>query len=105
MEINKIEDLIPYRVALQELWLKEEFQPVMGLLNSLKEEALSWARYDTTKESADTVKAISTKISTQLRVVETLLELPQRLRTLEEQLKHQEDQTLKMRRSQEGGEV
>jgi gas vesicle protein len=105
MEINKIEDLIPYRVALQELWLKEEFQPVMELLNSLKEEALSWARYDTTKESADTVKAISTRISTQLRVTEILLELPQRLRTLEEQLKHQEDQTLKMRRSQEGGEV
>lgn len=78
---------------------------MMELLNSLKEEALSWARYDTTKESADTVKAISTRISTQLRVTEILLELPQRLRTLEEQLKHQEDQTLKMRRSQEGGEV
>jgi gas vesicle protein len=105
MEINKIEDLTPYRVALQELWLKEEFQPVMGLLNSLKEEALSWARYDTTKESADTVKAISTKISTQLRVVETLLELPQRLRTLEEQLQHQGSQKLKMERSQERGEV
>jgi gas vesicle protein len=92
-------------VALQELWLKEEFQPVMGLLNSLKEEALSWARYDTTKESADTVKAISTKISTQLRVVEILLELPQRLRTLEEQLQHQGSQKLKMKRSQERGEV
>jgi hypothetical protein len=78
---------------------------VMGLLNSLKEEALSWARYDTTKESADTVKAISTKISTQLRVVEILLELPQRLRTLEEQLKHQDSQTLRMKRSQEGGEI
>jgi gas vesicle protein len=105
MEINKIEDLIPYRVALQELWLKEEFQPVMGLLASLKEEALSWARYDTTKESADTVKAISARVSTQLRVTEILLELPQRLRTLEEQLRHQEAQTLKMRHSQEGGEV
>jgi gas vesicle protein len=92
-------------VALQELWLREEFQPVVGLLNSLKEEALSWARYDTTKESAEIVKAISTRISTQLRVAETLLELPQRLRTLEEQLKHQEAQTLKMRHSQEGGEV
>jgi gas vesicle protein len=105
MKINKIEDLIPYRVALQELWLKEEFQPVMGLLNSLKEEALSWARYDTTKESADTVKAISARVSTQLRVTEILLELPQRLRALEEQLNHQEVQTLKMKRSQEGGEV
>lgn len=78
---------------------------MVGLLNSLKEEALSWARYDTTKESAEIVKAISTRISTQLRVAETLLELPQRLRTLEEQLKHQEAQTLKMRHSQEGGEV
>jgi gas vesicle protein len=92
-------------VVLQELWLKEEFQPVMGLLHNLKEEALSWARYDTTKESADTVKAISTRISTQLRVAEILLELPQRLRVLEEQLKHREAQTLKMRHSQEGGEV
>jgi hypothetical protein len=77
----------------------------MGLLHNLKEEALSWARYDTTKESADTVKAISTRISTQLRVAEILLELPQRLRVLEEQLKHREAQTLKMRHSQEGGEV
>jgi gas vesicle protein len=92
-------------VALQELWLKEEFQPVMELLNSLKQEAISWARYDTTKDSADTVKAISVKISTQLRVVETLLELPQRLRELEKQLEHQEAQTLKMKHSQEGGEV
>jgi hypothetical protein len=78
---------------------------VVGILNSLKEEALSWARYDTTKESAETVKAISVKISTQLRVTEILLELPQRLRTLEEQLGHQEAQTLKMQRSQEGGEI
>jgi DNA mismatch repair ATPase MutL len=92
-------------VALQELWLKEEFQPVMGLLSSLKEEALSWARYDTTKESADTVKALSARVSTQLRVTEILLELPRRLRTLEEQLKHRESQTLRMHHSQEGGEV
>ena len=78
---------------------------MMGLFNSLKEEALSWARYDTTKESADTVKAISARVCTQLRVAEILLELPQRLRTLEEQLKHQEAQTLKMKHSQEGGEI
>jgi len=77
----------------------------MGLLNSLKEEALSWARYDTTKESADAVKAISTKISTQLKVAEILLELPQRLRTLEEQLEHQKARVTKMKRSQEGGEI
>lgn len=77
----------------------------MGLLNRLKEEALSWARYDTTKESADTVKAFSVKISAQLRVVEILLELPQRLRELEKGQEHKEAQTLKMKRSQEGGEV
>ena len=105
MEINKIEDLIPYRVSLQELWLKEEFQPVVEMLKNLQREAFNWARFDTTKLSAEEVKALSVRISTQLRVTEVFLELPQRLRALDEQQKYQEASVLKMRQSQEGGEI
>src|SRR5208283_824840 len=105
MQVNKLEDLVPYQRSLLELWGREEFQPVMGLLNRLKEEAISWARYDAVNETAEKVKATSAKISTQLRLVEMLIELPERLKVVAKIAERQKAQGMRLVNTVEGGEL
>jgi hypothetical protein len=105
MEINKLEDLIPYQRSLAALWDREEFQPVLGLLNRLKEEAISWARFDATAVEAENVKAASTRISTQLRIVELFIELPERLTNLAKTAEQNKTKLVQMKNTVEGGEL
>jgi len=54
---------------------------------------------------ASTAKAGASTISTELRFTGLLLNLPTRLKELEEQIKQKEQLVLKMKHSQEGGNV
>jgi hypothetical protein len=105
MEIKTVADLIPYRPSLQELWLKEEFQPVLILLARLRQEAISKIENMPPNLEASTAKAGASIISTELRFTGLLLNLPTRLKELEEQIKQKEQSVLKMKHSQEGGNV
>ena len=105
MEIKTVADLIPYRQSLQELWLKEEFQPVIQLLSSLRQEAISKIESMPVNLEASTAKAGASIISTELKFTGLLLNLPTRLKELEEQFNQKEQTALKMKHSQEGGNV
>jgi hypothetical protein len=106
MKITKIGDLIPHRQSLQELWGKEEFQLVLGLLLVLKQEAVdSFASARLIDVSAENVKTASARLQTQYNLASLLLELPTRLKVLEEQKEQREQANTKMSQAQEGGEL
>ena len=78
---------------------------MLGLLNRLKEEAISWARFDATAVEAENVKAASTRISTQLRIVELFIELPERLTNLAKTAEQNKTKLVQMKNTVEGGEL
>ena len=105
MEINKVGDLIPYRLSLKELWVKEEFQPVLGLLNSLKEEAILEFRMLELSENAEEVKTHVAILKTQLNIAGMFLQLPTVIKEAEEQIAQKEKHSMRLRQSQEGSNL
>ena len=72
----------------------------------LKEEAtLSWAGARLIDVSAETVKTVTATLQERFRLTSLLLELPARLKAMEEQEEKQRTQVAKMTQAQEGGEL
>ena len=105
MEINKVGDLIPYHKSLKELWDKEEFQPVLGLLSSLKEEAIVGLRVLDLKLSAEEVKTHAAILKTQLNLANMFLQLPAVVKEVEQNIEAQKNKVVAFKNSQEGGEL
>lgn len=105
MEIKTVGDLIPYRQSLLELWGKEEFQPVLSLLSSLKEEGVTFLR--TTKVDAPEaeLRARVATIKTQINLAGMFLELPAVVKEVEEQLERNANKLTQIKEAQEGGEI
>ena len=105
MEINKVGDLIPYRQLLKELWGREEFQPVLGLLNSLKQEAIDGVRILNLQKSAEEVKTHIAILKTQLNLANMLLQLPEVVEEIEENIEAQSRKVTTFKSSQEGSNL
>jgi hypothetical protein len=114
-EIRKLEDLIPYRDSLVELWAEARFQPVLTLLSSLYKEAMDEILMrDYTAEhslvgvgsNADSrsVVWVATKTA-QAKVYSTLFNLPVALEEIERNLEKAVEFKKKMVRSTEKGGI
>lgn len=105
MEIKSVADLVAYRQSLKELWGKEEFQPVLAFLSSMKEEGVNGVRAVNLKESAEDVKAVVATLKTQINFAHLLLNLPEAIRLAEEAIEKQDQRKLAYMKSQEGGSL
>jgi len=105
MEINKVADLIPHRKFLQELWAREEFQPVLAYLSRMRQEAFdSFVAIDFTKP-AEEVKTLAAMYVMQLKSFSTMAQLPNLLKQLEYTDEERAAKVVAMKNSQEGGEL
>ena len=105
MEINRIQDLIPYHKSLVDLWEQEGFQPVRLFLKAMREEALIGFRTLELKEPAETVKTRTAVLRTQYNLANLLLELPKAIKDAEALQEMQEQQKMKFKDAQEGGTI
>lgn len=88
------------------MWDKEEFQPVLALFNSLKEEAImDIRRADITGDSAENIKALAGAIKIKINMTSMLIELPERIKEIEEQQGREKTKLSAMKAAQEGGTV
>ena len=104
MEIKTVGELIPYRASLKELWGKEEFQPVLALLNSLKQEAIDGVRALEIKEGFATGVRISS-LKTQLNLANLFVNLPDVIKDVEDNQERIGQKIAQMKKAQEGAEV
>lgn len=105
MEIRQVGDLIPYRSSLKDLWDKEEFQPVLKLLSSMKEESVLGVRALNLTEDAETVKTKVAVLKTQLNFANMMLELPAVIKETEEQIERNKVQKHRIANAQEKGDI
>ena len=78
---------------------------MIQLLSSLRQEAISKIESMPVNLEASTAKAGASIISTELKLTGLLLNLPTRLKELEEQIEHEEQAVLKMKSAQEVGNI
>ena len=107
LEINKLEDLIPYKDSLKELWQEERFQPVLAFLSSLGKE-----QYDTLLSVPSYINTESTKTlltmavaSARANILNVLVILPEAIRRVEKQLEEQKALKERMARATEQGGI
>ena len=107
MEIKTVGDLIPYRQSLLELWGKEEFQPVLALLCSIKEEAVTSFRIldRLGEEDAVQVKAKLAVARSQYNLAAMLEKLPDVIKETENQIQQTQAKKLAVVQAQEKGEI
>jgi len=105
MEISKVGDLLPYRKSLQELWEREEFQPVLAYLSRVRQEAYE-AMCALNLLDSDEVIAAKTRIQvTQLKSFNSVLQLPQVLKEIEDRNERVASKLEQYQASQERGEL
>ena len=105
MEIKQVGDLIPYHKSLQELWDKEEFQPVLAFLSSIRDEALTEFRSADSKSKERILRATFATTKTQFNLAAMLLELPKVVKFAKDQIEQQGKAKLRFVESQETGEI
>ena len=102
MEIKQVKDLVPYRASLRELWAREEFQPVLAWLSSLRQEAFENIGAIDFKEPAESVKTKAAIEVQRLKDFSTMLYLPTQLEAIVQQEERIKDKMQKYQASQEG---
>src|ERR1700735_836422 len=70
-EIKGIADLVPYHKSLKELWAREEFQPVLGLLASLRADAEMEVKRANIERPAEDCKAALAMIRIKLNLLDS----------------------------------
>jgi hypothetical protein len=106
MEIKQMGDLIPYHKSLQELWDKEEFQPVLAFLSSLRQEALdSFRTANLYQYSAEHVKTKISSDKTQYNLANMLMYLPDVIKEAKELILKRTTKFEAFEQSQETGEI
>jgi hypothetical protein len=106
MEIKTVGDLIPYRASLKELWGREEFQPVVALFSSMRDEAIMGVRtLGIIGATPHDVIATASQLKTQLNLTNMLLELPAVIKEMEDRLAQVEMKKGRMREAQEGATI
>ena len=78
---------------------------MIQLLASLRQEAISKIESMPVNLEVSTAKAGASIISTELKLTGLLLNLPTRLKELEEQIEHEKQTVLKMKSAQEVGNI
>ena len=105
MQIKTIGELVPYHKPLQELWGKVEFQPVLALLSSLKEDSImAFRRIDAQAPDAELRAEIAAE-KVQLNLVCMLLELPEYLKSIKSNAETAAVLKERFVNSQEGGNL
>jgi hypothetical protein len=106
MEINKVEDLIPYHQSLVELWKKEEFQPVLALYNSLAEETVQELRALNILElPSENAKSALASYKIRLNMIHFLLDLPAKVREAKNVIEFKQQQQRKMQAAAERSSI
>lgn len=88
-----------------EVWEREEFQPVLAFLSSLREEAVDGLRTLNLTQNAEQVKTIGAILKTQYNMANMIYELPAYVKEVEAQLAKDEETKARMARSQERGSI
>ena len=105
MEIKGIADLVPYHKSLKELWAREEFQPVLGLLASLRADAVMEVKRANIERPAEDCKAALAMIRIKLNLLDSFTHLPDEIAAAAQLKEHQEQHRDKMVQSQESGGI
>lgn len=100
--ILKLEDLIPYRNSLKELWEEEAFQPVLRFLSSLYKDSVNEIIYPNMTGDVAGMIAIAEKRAV-ARLCNTLYNLPDVIQNLEGEFERQTAQKLRFVKAQEKG--
>jgi len=105
VEINKLEDLIPYREHLTVLWEHQDFQPALVFLSSLMKEQTEYLiAGETFKNSSDSLiqKAVW---AANIRTLRMLISLPSIIKEAEKQIEDVKVQRERLKRSAEQGGI
>ena len=105
MEITKVADLIPHRKFLQELWAREEFQPVLAYLSRMRQEAYEALCAINLQDSSEEIAAKTRVYVTQLKAFNSTLQLPQVLKEIEDRNERAASKMEQYQASQERGEL
>jgi predicted Zn-dependent protease len=105
MEIKTVGDLIPYHKSLQELWHKEEFQPVLELVKSLHQDEVNAIQTANLNEPAERLALQLAVIQVRLKVYNFIFNLPDIIQTAKKQLEVNEIKKSRFGQAQERGEI
>ena len=105
MEINKVGDLIPYHKSLQELWHKEEFQPVLELIKNLHQDEVNLIQTTNLNEPAEKLAIQLAVMQTRLKVYSFIFNLPAVIQSAKEQLEINVARKSRFEQAQERGEI
>lgn len=103
MEIKQVGDLIPYHKSLQELWAKEEFQPVLLLVKALWDEAITDVRRANLDIPGEDCKANLAVFKTKLNMTNLIFNLPAMVKEAENQIQTNQFKKDRFAKAQEGG--
>lgn len=103
-QFNKLEDLIPYRNSLTELWAQEHFQPVLKFLSSLYKQNIDTLLY--TNPVGDSLDLVRVAQRTEVaKLCNMLFNLPEVLLNLEGEFEKQKQKREQFTRAQEVGHI
>jgi hypothetical protein len=105
MEIKTLQELVPYHKSLQELWAKEEFQPVLAFLRGLHQEAVNEIQTFKLTEPAEDVKCDAGVLKTKLQFCALFYNLPSNIKVEIDKTLNIEQMKAKIGKSQEGGSI
>ena len=107
MEINKLEDLVPYRDSLKELWAEERFQPVVAFLCSLRKEQIDILLTTSAFANNEPIKTnvLMAIASARANILNTIVGLPDAIKQVEDILAEQKRQKERIARSTEQGGI
>ena len=105
MEINKVGDLIPYLKSLQELWGKEEFQPVLALFKGLHQEQVGAVQSIKLDNKSEDIKAEVAVLKSRLNLLSLFYNLPENVRKAKEDFESRAVVGDKLEKAREGGSI
>jgi uncharacterized membrane protein YcjF (UPF0283 family) len=109
MEINKLEDLVPYRERVKLLWDSEDFQPVAAFLSSLIREQMEVLMY-VNRDGVGVQQLEQIALEKQVAAARagafnTILNLPLTIKSIEETLQKRKAWQESMGNAQESGDL